>query len=125
MGEEFILHSNHEALKFIQGQHKLNPKHTKWVKYLHSFHFMIHHKADKRNKGVAALSRRYLLLSTLKSKVLGFECVKELCAKDEDFTGILEKCSNHAHGLFHLENGFLFKGTWLCIPKSGFRELLI
>jgi len=51
--------------------------------------------------------------------------VKELCAKDEDFKGILEKCSDHAYGLFHLENGFLFKGTWLCIPKSGFRELLI
>ena len=28
---EFILHSDHEALKFIQGQHKLNPRHAKWV----------------------------------------------------------------------------------------------
>jgi len=24
-----------------------------------------------------------------------------------------------------LENSFLFKGNWLCIPKCGFRELLI
>ena len=46
-------------------------------------------------------------------------------AKDEDFKGILEKCSNHAHGLFHIENCFLFKGTRLCILKYGFRELLI
>ena len=34
VGGEFILHSNHEALKFIQGQHKLNPRHAKWVEYL-------------------------------------------------------------------------------------------
>ena len=34
VGTEFILHSDHEALKFIQGQHKLNPHHVKWVKYL-------------------------------------------------------------------------------------------
>jgi len=28
---EFILHSDHEALKYIQGQHKLNSRHAKWV----------------------------------------------------------------------------------------------
>ena len=43
---EFILHSDHEALKFIQGQHNLNPRHAKWVEYLQSFHFMIHHKSS-------------------------------------------------------------------------------
>ena len=31
VGGEFILHSNHEALMFIQGQHKLNLRHAKWV----------------------------------------------------------------------------------------------
>ena len=77
------------------------------------------------NKGVDALSRRYLLLYTFESKVPGFKCVKELYAKDKDVKGILEKCSNHAHGLFHLENDFLFKGSQLCISKYGFRELLI
>jgi len=77
------------------------------------------------NKGADALSRRCLLLSTLQSKVLGFECVKDMYAQDEDFKVILEKCSGHAHGPFHLEKGFLFKGNQLCIPKCGFRELLI
>jgi len=74
VGGEFILHSDHKVLKFIQGQHKLNPRHARWVECLQSFHFMIHHKADKLNKGENALSRRYLLLSTSESKVLGFEC---------------------------------------------------
>ena len=125
VGGEFILHSDHEALKFIQGQHKLNPRHAKWVEYLQAFNFVIHHKAGQLNKGADALSRRYLLLSTLESKVLGFEIVKGLYANDEDFKDTYEKCSSHAHGLFHLDHGFLFKGTRLCIPKSGFRELLI
>jgi len=34
IAKEFILHYDHEALKFIQGQHKLNPRHAKWVQYL-------------------------------------------------------------------------------------------
>jgi len=29
VGGEFILHPDHEALKYIQGQHKLNPRHAK------------------------------------------------------------------------------------------------
>jgi len=34
IANEFILHSDHEALKYIQGQHKLNSQHAKWVEYL-------------------------------------------------------------------------------------------
>ena len=40
---EFILYSDDEALKYIQGQHKLNASHAKWVEYLQSFHFLIKH----------------------------------------------------------------------------------
>ena len=29
------------------------------------------------------------------------------------------------HGLFHIQEGFLFKGPQLCILECGFRELLI
>ena len=44
---------------------------------------------------------------------------------DDDFKEMLEKCSKDAHWLFHLGNGFLFKGIRFCILKSGFREPLI
>ena len=30
----FVLHSDHQALKYINGQHKLNPRHAKWVEFL-------------------------------------------------------------------------------------------
>ena len=112
-------------MKYIQGQHKLNPRHAKWVEYLQSFHFMIRHKAGKLNKGADALSRRYLFPAVLGSKVLGFEIVKDLYANDGDFKEIYEKSTKHAHSLFHLDGGFLFKGSWLCIPKCGFWELII
>jgi len=29
VAREFILHSDHKALKYIQGQHKLNSRHAK------------------------------------------------------------------------------------------------
>ena len=122
---EFILHSDHEALKFILGEHKLNSRHAKWVEYLQSFHFVIHHKSRKLNKGADALSRRYLLLSTLGSKVLGFEIIKELYKTDKDFQELFEKCSSHPQGAFHLDEGFLFEGRRLCISRSGITELLI
>jgi len=35
----FILHSDHESLKYIHGQQKLNPRHAKWVEFLQSFNF--------------------------------------------------------------------------------------
>jgi len=57
MASEFILHSGHEALKHIQGQHKLNSRHAKWAEYLQSFHFTIRHRSGKLNKGADALSR--------------------------------------------------------------------
>ena len=56
IAKEFNLHSDHEALKYIQGQHKLNSRHAKWVEYMQSFHFIIKYKSGKFNKGVDALS---------------------------------------------------------------------
>jgi len=77
------------------------------------------------NKGADALSRRYLLLSVLESKVLSFEIIKGMYAHDEDLKELYINSSSHPHGYFHVEDAFLFKGTRLCIPRCGFRELLI
>lgn len=42
--KQFLLHSDHQALKFFNGQHKINPKHAKWVEFLQSFSFVSSHK---------------------------------------------------------------------------------
>jgi len=122
---EFILHSDHKALKYIQGQHKLNPRHAKWVEYLQIFHFVIKHKSGKMNQGADALSRRHLLISQLSSNVLGFEHLKALDKGDLDFGELYEVCQNHPKGDFMVQDGYLFEGTRLCVPKCGTRELLL
>ena len=125
VANEFILHSDHEALKYIQGQHKLNSRHDKWVEFLQSFHFTIKHKSGKMNQGADALSRRHLLLFQLDACVVGFEHLKSLYENDEDLGEIHKECLRHPKGDFLIQEGYLFKGTRLCIPKCGTRKLLI
>ncbi|KAL4354178.1 hypothetical protein GQ457_06G015620 [Hibiscus cannabinus] len=90
--KEFIIHTDHEALKHIKSQHKLNKRHAKWVEFLESFPYMIKYKKGKENIVADALSRRYVLLNTLHSKVLGFAFIKELYETDPDFGEIYKAC---------------------------------
>ena len=89
---EFILYSDHQALKFIQGQAKLNPRHAKWVETLQDFHFVIRHKAGNANTVADALSRRPSLMISSTIQVAGFEPLKVLYKDDPDFKVIWEKC---------------------------------
>ena len=57
--------------------------------------------------------------------VLGFEHQKVLYVEDEDFGELLPECSKHPKGDFLIQEGFLFKGTRLCVPWCSTRELLI
>ncbi|XP_040966211.1 uncharacterized protein [Gossypium hirsutum] len=59
--KEFVIHSDHEALKHLKGQTKLNKRHAKWVEYLESFPYVIKYKKGKENVVADALSRRYAL----------------------------------------------------------------
>nr|GEY53937.1 putative mitochondrial protein [Tanacetum cinerariifolium] len=112
ISKEFILHSDHEALKYIQGQHKLLPRHAKWVEFLQVFNFTIKHKSGKLNKGADALSRKYSLLNHLQPKIIGFELLKHEYPTDPDFGVLFSHCQttqNQSRGDFHIFSGFLFK----------------
>nr|GFA00082.1 hypothetical protein [Tanacetum cinerariifolium] len=78
--------------KIFMIQHKVNRRHAKWVKFLKSYSFSLKHKARKLNKMVDALSRRHCLLQTMKTKVLGFEVIKDLYDDDCDFGTIWKSC---------------------------------
>lgn len=119
--KSFILHSDHEALKYIYGQQKLSHRHAKWVEFLQSLTFSSRYREGKSNVLADALSRRSYLLVVVDAQVLRFEHLRELYKEDTDFR---EKLA-HPGGLFVVHEGFLFKGNKLCVPKCGVRGLLV
>lgn len=125
VSKEFILHSDHEALKYIQGQHKLQSRHAKWVEFLQAFTFTIQHKSGKLNKGADALSRKYSLLTSLQPKIIGFDLLQSEYPSDPDFGELYASCHNHAKGEYHVFNGFLFKKQQLCVPRHSIRFIII
>ena len=84
--KEFVIHTDHESLKHLKSQHKLNKRHARWVEFIETFPYVIRYKQGKENVVADALSRRYALISTLDAKLLGFEHIKELYADDRDFS---------------------------------------
>ena len=71
--KEFIIHSDHEALKFLKSQSNLNKRHAKWVEFIESFPYIIKYKKGKDNVVADALSRKNILLTHLDVKVPGYE----------------------------------------------------
>ena len=71
--------------------------------------YVIRYKQGKENIVVDALSRRYVLISTLDAKLLGFEHIKELYPLDQDFSEEYVCCEKAAHDNFFRHEGFLFQ----------------
>ncbi|KAK1602009.1 hypothetical protein QYE76_027114 [Lolium multiflorum] len=124
---EFIIHSDHESLKYLKSQHTLNKRHAKWVEFIESFPYVIKYKKGKDNVVADALSRKLtLLLTRLDFHVLGLDEIKEQYASDTFFGPIFAKCSiEKGINDFYLHQGFLFKGNKLCVPMSSLRLLLL
>ncbi|WVZ97639.1 hypothetical protein U9M48_043156 [Paspalum notatum var. saurae] len=123
---EFIIHSDHEALKHIRTQTNLNRRHANWVEFIESFTYIIKHKNGKENVIADALSRRYTMLSQLDFKIFGLQTVKDQYANDADFKDALLHCMHGTPwGQFHMRDGFLFRANKLCIPASSVRLLLL
>src|SRR4051812_34274930 len=38
--KEFIIHSDHESLKYLKGQANLSKRHAKWVEFMESFPYI-------------------------------------------------------------------------------------
>ena len=121
----FVLHSDHESLKYINGSYKLSARHAKWVEFVQSFTFSSKYKEGKGNVVADALSRRHCMITILDAKFLGFELLKELYHDDEDFGGLMKKCEEGVDGSFMVQEGFLFKGNKLCVPKCSHRRMLV
>ncbi|RDX96811.1 hypothetical protein CR513_20497, partial [Mucuna pruriens] len=106
-------------------QHYLLSKEFVIHKFLEQFPYVIKHKQGKLNVVANALSRRYTLIAMLETKMLGIDCIKELCEKNIDFS---EPFAMWVHAAFHdyyRHDGFLFNGKKLCVPISSIRQLLV
>jgi hypothetical protein len=129
--KEFVLYSDNHALQFVTQQEKLNQRHVKWVEYMKNFTFVIKHISGTANKVVDASSKKCLLMQEFRIKTLGFDDLKDMYADDEDFAKVYEAVENPALRYripwidYMIQEGLLFRGNQLCIPKCSMRENLL
>ncbi|PKU69720.1 RNA-directed DNA polymerase [Dendrobium catenatum] len=124
--QDFVLHSDHKALQFINTQKTLNRMHARWVLFLQRFTFVLKHKSGAENRVADALSRQSLLLTQLSTEMTGLQCLQDLYATDSDFKQIWETClESPSAGEYTIRHGYLFKNNTLCIPQSSWRQQLI
>ncbi|PON75619.1 hypothetical protein PanWU01x14_042440, partial [Parasponia andersonii] len=45
--KEFVTRTNHESLKQLKGQHKLNKRLARWVEFIQTFAYIIRYKQSK------------------------------------------------------------------------------
>jgi len=125
VSQEFIIHSDHESLKYLKGQHKLNKRHAKWMEFSEQFQYVIKYKKGRTNIVADALSMRHVLFSKLRAHILGFDNITELYNQDPKFSSIFAKCQQKPQGGYNVNQGYLFKEGKLCIPFGSYRKLLV
>ena len=128
LSQEFVIYSDHEALRYLHSQKKLNFRDSSWVEFLQCYHFVVKHKAGVKNKTANALSRRVCLLSIMSVKVTGFERLKDDYESCLDFGELYTSLSNAPRPIlddYTLQEGYLFKANKLCIPRSLVRDFLV
>ncbi|KAK1602548.1 hypothetical protein QYE76_037397 [Lolium multiflorum] len=123
--KEFIIHSDHEALKYLKAQSTLHKRLAKWVEFIESFPYIIKHKKGKDNIVADALSRKNMLLTQLDVKIPGLEILCDLYATDHDFAEPYRLCAlGKAWEKYHIHDGFLFRANKLCVPESSVRFVI-
>ena len=76
IGKDFVIYSDHEALKHLQSQQHERDRRIKWSSYLQAFTFSLRYKAGKENMVADALSRQKHLLTTMAINATCFEQIK-------------------------------------------------
>ena len=119
--QEFILYTDHDALKHLGSQDKISARHASWIAFLHQFTFVIKHQSGKTNKVADALSRRHTLLATMHVSVPGFTTFADLYPDDPYFGTIWRELQHKQSSEFVLHESFLFRGNRLCVPACSLR----
>uniref|UniRef100_A0A2N9GB76 RNA-directed DNA polymerase n=1 Tax=Fagus sylvatica TaxID=28930 RepID=A0A2N9GB76_FAGSY len=126
--KEFVIYSDHDALRHLNSQKKLNFRHASWVEYLQRYSFALKHKAGIENKVADAFSRRVTLLSMMSTNVTGFERLRDEYESCPDFGKLHATLSSAPHPTiedYTIQDGYLFKANKLCIPRTSVRDFLV
>ncbi|GJT48242.1 putative retrotransposon polyprotein [Tanacetum coccineum] len=124
-----VLSQDKKAIAFFS--EKLSEARQKWSTYELEFYAIyqsVHHweqylfHRGEQNKVADALSQRAELLVTLKTKVIGFEYLKDLYDEDDDFKQFWE---NKIVPPYLKLDGYLVYNDRLCFPRTSLREQLI
>lgn len=122
---DFIIFTDHDALKHLDSQVKVSARHANWISYLQQFTFTTRHKSGKLNRVADDLSRRHTLLTTLHTSVSGFATFSDLYETDPYFGIIWTETKALMRHDFSIIDGFLFKDTQLCVPSCSLRLKII
>jgi hypothetical protein len=95
------------------------------MEYIKTFPYVVRYKQGKENIVADALSRRYVLLTSMSAKMLGFEYVKDMYANNAKFSDVYKACDKAAFSKFYKHGGYLFKESKLCMPSCSICELLV
>ncbi|RVW78808.1 Transposon Ty3-I Gag-Pol polyprotein [Vitis vinifera] len=126
--KEFVLYSDHEALRYLNSQKKLNSRHAKWSSFLQLFTFNLKHCAGIENKVADALSRKALLLVNMSTTTIGFEELKHCYDNDADIGDVYSSLLSGSKATcidFQILEGYLFYKNRLCLPRTSLRDHVI
>ncbi|XP_022871063.1 uncharacterized protein LOC111390275 [Olea europaea var. sylvestris] len=68
--KEFVIHTDHESLKHLQGQGKLNKRHARWMEFIETFPYVIRHEGYLFRKDRLCIPNCSMRELLAKSKVL-------------------------------------------------------
>lgn len=122
---DFVLFTDHDALRHLDSQAKVSSRHATWISYLQQFTFSIRHQSGKTNRVADALSRRHSLLTTMHTRVTGFATFGDLYSTDAFFARIFKAAEQGPYEDYSIHDGFLFKGLRLCVPECSLRLQII
>ena len=94
---------------------------------MQAYIFVLKHHAGVENYTTDFLSRHHILLSTISTEVISFDKIKE----DNEYPNFgsilttLYKGPSRKYSEYILQNGYLFRGTRLCVPNTSLRDFLV
>lgn len=86
---------------------------------------MIKYKRGKDNVVSNALSHRHNLISTMVTKMMGFEHIRELYKDNVDFGVVYALTYNARYNTYCKENDYLYFDGRLHVPKCSSCELFV